>query len=138
MQSDKTNEAQNTIGATAPGATQGALLSNAQIALLRRAVIIMTTLLVAGVLLLIGRIIYLARGPTTQAASAASMNAATAPGLLANVRLPLPAGAEIRQVSLAGSRLAVHHSQTGGGETITILDLATGAVVSRVAVERGK
>jgi Family of unknown function (DUF6476) len=129
MQSDKID-----ASPTAPGAVQGALLSDSQIALLRRAVIIMTTLLVAGVLLLIGRIIYLARGPTTQAASAASMNAP----LLADVRLALPAGAEIRHMSLAGSRLAVHHGQAGGGEAITVLDLATGAIVSRVSVERGK
>ncbi len=132
--------------ASAPGITPGALLSDAQIAMLRRAVIIMTTLLVAGVLLLIGRIIYLARGPATQAASSASMSAP----LLADVRLALPAGAEIRQMSLAGNRLAVHHGQLGGqpggqtgvqpggGETITILDLATGAVLSRVSVERSK
>jgi hypothetical protein len=129
MQSDKIDE-----NPSAAGTTQGALLSDGQIALLRRAVIIMTTLLVAGVLLLIGRIIYLARSPTTQAASAANMNAP----LLADVRLALPAGAEIRHMSLAGSRLAVHHAQTGGGETITVLDLASGAIVSRVSVERGK
>jgi hypothetical protein len=139
MQRDKIDAPPSTSEAGAPSATQGALLSDSQIAMLRRAVIIMTTLLVAGVMLLIGRVIYLARGPTTQAASAASMNAP----LLADVRLALPAGAEIRQMSLAGSRLAVHHSQAaggqaGGGEAITVLDLATGAVVSRISVERGK
>jgi hypothetical protein len=132
MQSDKTDDAK-----TATGAAQGALLSDAQIALLRRAVVIMTALLAAGVLLLIGRIIYLARAPATQAASAANVNAAQ-PALLAQVRLALPAGAEIRHTSLAGSRLAVHHGQPGGAETITILDLATGTVISRVSVERGK
>jgi hypothetical protein len=134
MQSDKIDAPPSTSEAGAPSASQGALLSDSQIALLRRAVIFMTTLLVAGVLLLIGRIIYLARGPSTQAASAASINAP----LLADVRLVLPAGAEIRHMSLAGNRLAVHHSQAGGGEAITILDLATGAVVSRVGLDRGK
>jgi Family of unknown function (DUF6476) len=129
MQPDKLDAPQSV-----PGPVQGALLSDAQIALLRRAVIVMTALLVAGVVLLIGRIIYLARGPAAQAASAASMNTP----LQTDVRLALPAGAVIRHISLAGSRLAVHHAQAGGGEAITILDLATGAVASRVAIEHSK
>jgi hypothetical protein len=115
-------------------------LSDGQIAMLRRAIIIMTTLLVAGVALLIGRIIYLARGTPTQAASAVNANGQVAfqATLLPDVRLTLPASAEIRHTSMAGSRLAVHHGLPGGAETITILDLATGTVVSKVMVERAK
>ncbi len=116
----------------------GALLTDAQIAFLRRAVIVMTTLLVAGVILLIGRVVYLARGTGTQAASSSLVNTSPPLSLLPEVRLALPAGAEIKQMSLAGSRLAISYMQPSGGETITILDLATGAVVSRVTIERMK
>ncbi len=122
-------------GGPSPGT--GALLTDAQIVMLRRAVIVMTALLVAGVVLLIGRIIYLARGPSMQAASAITANTVLAPTLLPEVRLALPQGAEIRHLSLAGSRLAINHAQPGGSESITILDLATGVVIARVMLTRG-
>jgi Family of unknown function (DUF6476) len=140
MSSDTTHGASKEVsGNDVSGApVPGALLTDAQIAFLRRAVIVMTTLLVAGVVLLIGRVIYLARGTGGQAASAGLVNPAVQLPLLPDVRLALPAGAEIKQMSLAGSRLAISHVQPGGGETITLLDLATGAVVSRVTIERSK
>ncbi len=145
MSSDTTRDASQVVsgkevsGKDVSGApVAGALLTDAQIAFLRRAVIVMTALLVAGVVLLIGRVIYLARGTGGQAANAGLVNAAVPQTLLPEARLTLPAGAEIKQMSLAGSRLAVSHTQPGGGEMITILDLATGTVVSRVTVERSK
>jgi Family of unknown function (DUF6476) len=115
----------------------GALLSDAQINLVRRAVIVMTALLIAGVALLIGRVVYLAQRGSGQP-SAAAMASTPQAALLPEVRLALPAGAEIKQVSLSGSRLAVTHSQPGANDGVIVLDLATGAVVSRVVLERTK
>jgi hypothetical protein len=92
----------------------------------------MSALMLVGVVALIGRVIYLVRGGGTQAVSAV---AAAAP-ILPMVRLALPAGAEIRHVSLSGTRVAVGTAQPGAPDAITILDLATGAVVSRVMVDR--
>lgn len=97
----------------------------------------MTAILIAGVVLLIGRVIYLVRGSGTQGTAVAQASA-VAPALLGDVRLALPAGAEISQVSLSGTRVAVSHSMAGGGAAITILDLATGQVVSRVTIERAR
>lgn len=116
---------------------RGALLTNEQIRWLRRAVMVMTAFLLAGIALVIGRIIYLARLPATQAASGLP-GAGLQPALLPEVRLALPAGADIKSVSATGSRLVVLHTAPGGGEIITILDLATGQTLSRVLVERGK
>jgi hypothetical protein len=112
-------------------------LTEPQIKLVRRAVIVMTAVLIAGVALLIGRVIYLAQRGGTQAASAGMMTAPNQP-VLPEVRLTLPAGSEIRQLSLSGTRLVVGHTQPSGGEAILVLDLASGAVVSRVIVERVK
>jgi hypothetical protein len=56
-------------------------------------------------------------------------------------RLPLPAGAAVRGVSLSGDRLLVQyeasHAGTGGGGGVVILDLATGKVLSRVELVPG-
>ena len=121
---------------TATGKRPGALLTDAQTEWVRRAVWVMSAMLVAGVALLIGRIIYLARQPGTQAPPA-SASLAAQPALMPEMRLVLPPGAEIRSMTAMGSRLAILHSAPGG-DAITILDLATGQVASRVTLERGR
>lgn len=111
----------------------GAILSDQQIARLKTAVIVMTAALVIGVITLIGRIIYLAsnRGETS-----AAVTAVTAPATLKpEAALALPAGHDVKSVAMSGNRLLVHHvGPTGDG--VMILDLATGAVISRVTVRR--
>jgi Family of unknown function (DUF6476) len=111
----------------------GALLSDDQIRWLRRAVVAMTALLVAGVAVLIGRVIYLARPTGTQAASATVQAA-----LLPEVRLALPARAALKAMTVNGSRVFVTHALPGGDDEITVVDLATGRVISHMAIERGK
>ena len=120
---------------TGSGPPQGALLTDEQIGWLRRAVVGMTAILVVGVVLLIGRVIYLARGPGTQAASGVGI---AQPPLLPQVALPLPSRATVKAVSISGSRMAVTHAVPGGDDEISILDLATGKLVSHVVIERGK
>ncbi len=109
----------------------GAILSDQQIARLKTAVIVMTAALVIGVITLIGRIIFLAsnRGETAPTASPA------APALMPEAALALPSGHDVKSVAMSGNRLLVHHvGPTGDG--IIILDLATGAMISRVTVRR--
>ena len=120
-----------------PTPPAGALMTDEQIRWLRRAIMIMTTLMVAGIAIVIGRVIYLARPPATQAASELT-GSGVQPALLPNVRLALPAGADINSISASGNRLMVLPTTPAGSDTITILDLSTGQTLSRVTVERGK
>jgi hypothetical protein len=112
---------------------EGALLNETQIQWLRRAVVVMTTIMVAGIVLLVGRVIYLARASGTQAGPHAT-GTAPEPELLADVRLKLPVGAMVKSISSTGSRLAILHSLPDGGDAISVVDLVTGKVVSRVAI----
>ena len=116
-------------GGSAPA--QGALLTDEQTRWLRRAVVGMTAILVAGIALLIGRVIYLARAGAAQAPSGFA-----ALPILPAMSLPLPAGAAIKSVTASGNRLVVHHSTADGRETMLVLDLATGQIVSRIAIDR--
>ena len=58
-----------------------------------------------------------------------------AAAVLPDVKLGLPRGSEVKSSSLQGNRLLVHHESPAGGG-FTIVDLTTGAVVSRVTIER--
>ncbi len=108
------------------------LMSEPQLRFLKYSVITMGVMLFVGFLIIIGRIIYLiANAPPTPPPEAAVGT------LVRDARLPLPAGAAVRHVSLSGNRLAVHYD-TPAESAIVVLDLATGAVVSKVVVAPGK
>ena len=49
------------------------------------------------------------------------------------IDLAIPAGAGVKSLSLDGGRLAVHYG-TGASETIAVIDLGSGRVVSRVQI----
>ena len=95
---------------------------------LKFAVIGMGILIVLGVLVVIGRIVYLANQGPRQGATASS-----GARLTAAARLALPPQAHVRQIFLSGDRLAVHY-EGATGTSIAIVDLVTGAVVSRIEV----
>jgi hypothetical protein len=88
-------------------------------------------LIVAGLVAVILRIIYLSSTPSAQRATT---DAAEAPS--AADRLDLPAGAVVKSMSVGGDRLAVHYDAPGGGG-IAVLDLATGTVLRRVDIVPG-
>ena len=88
-------------------------------------------LIVAGLVAVILRIIYLSSTPSAQRATT---DAAEAPS--AADRLDLPAGAVVKSMSVGVDRLAVHYDAPGGGG-IAILDLATGTVLRRVDIVPG-
>lgn len=93
---------------------------------LKIAIVVMGVMIVLGLITIIGRMIYLASQGGRQP-SATAVSARLAPAM----RLALPAGAQVRHVSLSGDRLAVHFEGPAGAG-IAILDLATGGQLSRV------
>ena len=52
----------------------------------------------------------------------------------AQIRLSVPPGSAVRAATLSGTRLVVHHEGPAGAG-LTILDLTTGQVVSRITIE---
>lgn len=112
----------------APSAAEMRLQRNLKIV-----VIVLGVLLFAGLAAIIGRIIYLASVPKAQPGQAGPM--VPAAGLRPELSMQLPAGAEVRSISLSGDRLAVHYV-AAGAEGISILDLRTGEPVARVGVGR--
>ncbi|MFN3868365.1 MAG: DUF6476 family protein [Hyphomicrobiaceae bacterium] len=93
-------------------------------------VIVLGIALVLGFFTVIGRMIYLtARTDATSHVSASSSTPATAAAFV------LPAGAEIRQMTLDGSRLALHVRDAGGGaEWIVLVDVVSGKVLNRLDI----
>ena len=100
-------------------------------------VVTLAIVLFAGLLLAVARVIYLASAPAAQPATAALTPAATpapTPAIRPEQSLALPAGAQVRSVSLSGNRLAVHYD-VGPASGIAVLDLQTGRTVTNVAIE---
>jgi hypothetical protein len=116
-----------------PGLLASVPLDDGQVKGLKIAVMIMTGILVLGVLTLFGRIIYLVARPSPQAAGVVSA-AVAGRTPAATVTVPLPAGATVRQTSLAGDRLAVHYdAPTGGG--VLLVDTVSGQIISRIMLK---
>lgn len=70
-------------------------------------------------------------------ASRSDGNQGKAPSIIQpGIRLPLPPGAEVGNVSLSGDRLAVSYS-VEGKPGVAILDLATGKVASTIELDTG-
>lgn len=93
-------------------------------------------LIVAGLVAVLLRIIYLSSGPAAQRANPADGGGPVAAVPSAAGHLDLPAGAVVRSVSLDGDRLAVHY-EAPGGTGIAVVDLVTGAVLRRVEAVPG-
>jgi hypothetical protein len=102
-------------------------LTSRRLAGLKIAVVVMGIILVVGFAALLACIIYLSAGRGEQSSRARGVEA----------RLSVPAGAAVRTMSLFGNRLAVHYEHPSG-DGIAVLDLATGAVISRVRLETDK
>lgn len=93
---------------------------------LKVAVIGMGVLIVVGLATVIGRIVYLASSTEDTPPPLSSPRSK-------EQTLALPSGAEVRTMTLFGPRLAVQYqSPTGSG--ITILDIATGEIVSHIRI----
>jgi uncharacterized protein DUF6476 len=110
---------------TSPGPTAAELRLQRNLKII---VIALAVLMLAGLVAIVGRVIYLASGSPTQPA---------APSLAIRHEqsLGLPAGAQVRSVSLSGNWLAVHY-EAAGAEGIAVLDLQTGQVITSVGIKR--
>jgi len=115
---------QDRVEAEAPSADELRLQRNLKII-----VIALGVLLFAGLAVIIGRIIYLASRQPVQPPVVAIE------ALSAEQTMQLPAGADVRSISLSGDRLAVHYI-ADGREGIAVLDLKTGKPLARVGIER--
>jgi uncharacterized protein YcfJ len=110
-----------------PGEQAAIVLGDRHLRLLKIAVIAMGVVLVLGFVAVIARIVYLVGRGGETATTTVSQPIRDA------ARLALPSGAVIRNLSLSGSRLAVHYDSPRGSG-IVILDLATGAPAARIDI----
>jgi hypothetical protein len=97
--------------------------------ILKLVVVALAILLFAGLAAVVWRVIYLASPSATQPA---------APSLAIRPEqsIQLPAGAQVRSISLSEGRVAVHYEVgAGGGAGIAIFDLQTGRMVTDIAIE---
>ncbi|WP_072394637.1 hypothetical protein [Hyphomicrobium sp. CS1GBMeth3] len=93
-------------------------------------VVFLGLLIVAGIVAVVLRIIYLSTtGPVQRAAS----DTASAVEAVAADRIALPAGAVVKSVSASGDRLAVHYEGPAGAG-IAVIDLASGAIVRKLEI----
>ena len=94
-------------------------------AILKFVVVALGVVMVAGLALVIGRIIYLASAPPAQPAASSTVSSTQT--------LQLPHGSEVRSISLSGNQMAVHYEMPEGSG-IAILDLATGRETTHVSI----
>jgi hypothetical protein len=94
-------------------------------------VVVLAVLLAVGLAAIVARIFYVASRPAAQPSVTSTAPATLRPEL----SMQLPAGAEVRSISLSGDRLAVHYS-AAGAEGIAVLDLQTGQPVASVGLKR--
>lgn len=90
-----------------------------------RAVVILNVVILFGLAAVFARMFYLASQSDGNPGKALI-------GIQPDVRLPLPPGAEVKTVSLAGDRLAVLY-EVQGRASVAIIELATGKVSSTIA-----
>ena len=105
--------------------------------ILKIIVVTLAILLFAGLAVAIARVIYLASAPVAQPSASAVPATATpvpTPAVRPEQSLALPAGAQVRSVSLSGNRLAVHY-EAGATSGIAVIDLQTGRMITNVAIE---
>lgn len=118
----------NAVAASAPSAeSAGGSADLRELRLQRNLKILVGALgllILAGLLTVVGRIIYLASTGAKPGAhsAAAALPTAASPR---DIPLELPKGARVVSISVAGNRLAVHH-ESPSGAGITIIDTDTG------------
>lgn len=108
-------------------------LSSGQVKALKLAIAVMSFLIVAALLAIVGRVIYLSAVKQRAPAQAQTVSSTIAP----NATLDLPAGAVIRNMSLQNDRLLVHYETTAGPGAV-IVDLETGKKLGTINFKTGQ
>jgi len=106
----------------------GTVFTPRQVRVLKVAVIVMGILLAGGFAFVLAAIVY----QTTKGQQVAEPGATAFSEVEA--KLPIPKDATITSLSLDGDRLALHLSSPQGQE-ITVIDLRSGKVISRIKFE---
>ncbi len=106
-------------------------LTGGQVKALKTAIAIMSILIVAGLLAIVARVIYLSAVKENPSGPVAAIS-----GLAPQHRLALPAGAAVKNMSLQNNRLLVHY-ETPAGPGAAILDLTTGKTLSQIVISTG-
>lgn len=118
-------------------------LTPGQVKALKIAIGIMSFLIVAILIVIVARVIYLATSKssrsaasptgTVQATTSAATTGAPAANLAPEHRLALPAGAKLDTTSLHGNRLVINY-RAGTESRIRIVDLVTGKTLSEITI----
>ncbi len=103
-------------------------LSNGQVKALKAIVAILGVLIVAALLTIVARVIYLSAVKESVPATAPGISA-----LAPQHQLALPAGASVKNMSLQNNRLLVYY-ESPAGTGAAILDLSTGKMLSTIAI----
>ena len=103
----------------------GTVFTPRQVKFLKVAVIVMSIILVGGFALVLATIFYQA---STYGESGRAASIEATEGVLR-----IEPGQSVSHISLDGNRLAVH-SQGPAGSEITVIDIRSGAVISRIAI----
>jgi len=114
---------------------EGTVFTPRQVRLLKIAVVTMGLMLLAGLGAVIVGMIYQASKVGKKPVSAAAP-AVLDRGIAGAGALTVPEGSKVTTMALDGNRLAVHLATPDGGE-IVIVDLTTGTVLSRIALQTG-
>jgi hypothetical protein len=108
-------------------------LSSGQVKALKIAIAVMSFMIVAALLVIVGRVIYLASiKPSTS-----TQSNVVATEIAPEQTMSLPQGAVVKGMSLNNNRLLVHY-QTTAGPGAAILDLTTGKTLSQVQIKSGE
>lgn len=103
---------------------------------LKIAVVVMALMIFAGMALIVGRIIYLASGPTKQQAPGAIFDNAKVGRLPPKLSLAVPKDAAIQETRLSGDRLLVRYTRADGASRLAIYDMTSGARITSVEFKR--
>ena len=111
--------------------------SQAQLLFMKRAIAVMSTILILGFLLLIWRIMQLTGDDAMSVhGTPAGVSAPIIPSpvtLKAQAELALPPQSRIERIALSGRHLAVQY-RSPNGEAVAIIDLTSGKVVARISI----
>lgn len=105
-------------------------LSSGQVKALKMAIAIMGVLIVAALLAIVARVIYLSAIKKTDTAAVSISSAAE---FAPQHTLALPSGATVKNISLQGNKLLVHY-ENADGPGAAVLDLATGKTLSNISI----
>jgi hypothetical protein len=100
-------------------------------------VVILGLLIVAGLVAVIGRVLYLSSqsGASPETSDARTSGSGDIQRAVTDIPVPLPPGAQVKSTSLSGNRLAVHYEGPEGA-AIVIVDLGSKSIIARVKIGR--